>query len=143
MSTEENKAIIRRFVAEADRGDIDGAAAFLAPELVVHMAGAPGPLDRATFLQFGRMWHTAFPDEQTTFEDQLAEGDKVVSRMTATATHQAEFQGIAPTGKRIRVTGIWMDRIVAGKIVEHWVVVDQLGVLQQLGVLPPPGKAAR
>lgn len=140
MTTEEKKAIVRRFVAEADKGNIDGAAAYLAPDLVVHMGGAPGPLDRATFLQFGQMWHTAFPDEQSTFEHQVAEDDKVVSRIRSTATHQVEYAGIPPTGKRITVTGIFIDRIADGRIVERWGLFDQLGVMQQLGVIPAPGQ---
>ncbi|MBI3943609.1 MAG: ester cyclase [Chloroflexi bacterium] len=140
MSTEQNKAIIRQFVAAADKGNIDGAAAYLAPELKVHMAGAPGPLDRATFLQFGTKYHTAFPDELTIFEDQIAEGDTVVSRMTSTVTHQGNFQGMPPTGKQIRVSGIWIDRVVEDKIVERWGVIDQMGFMQQLGVMAAPGQ---
>jgi predicted ester cyclase len=102
------------------------------------MAGAPVPLDFPTFLQFGQMWHSAFPDEQTTFEDQIAEVDKVVSRMASTATYTGEFQGIPPTGKQFRVTGIWIDRIADGKIVERWGVVDMLGLMQQLDAIPAP-----
>ena len=136
MSTEQNKALIRRFVEAADRNDIDAAAEHLAPNLVVHLAGAPGPLDRATFLQFGRMYHSAFPDEQTRFEDQLAEGDTVVSRLTSTATHTGDFNGISATGKRITVSGMFVDRVVDGKIAERWGVFDQIGLLQQLGVIP-------
>lgn len=136
MSTEENKALVRAFVAAADQLDFDRASACLSPAVVVHMAGAPGPLDFSSFFQFGQMWHTAFPDEQTTFDDQIADGDKVVSRMTSRATHSGEFQGIPATGKRIKVTGILIDRIADGKIVERWGVIDMLGVLQQLGVIP-------
>ncbi len=142
MSTEANKALVRQFVAAADQRDFDRASACLSPDVVVHLAGAPGPLDFPTFFQFGQMWHAAFPDEQTSFDDQVAEGDRVVSRMTSTATHTGEFQGIPPTGKRIMVTGIWIDRIADGKIVERWGVVDMLSVLQQLGVIPPPAQAA-
>ena len=94
-----------------------------------------------TFFQVGQMWHAAFPDEQTVFDDQIAEGDKVVSRMTSTATHTGEFQGIPPTGKRITVTGIWIERIAEGKIVERWGVVDMLAVMQQLGVIPTSEQA--
>ena len=143
MSTETNKALIRRFVAAADRSDFDAAEACLAPNLVVHLAGAPGPLDRATFLQFGKMYHSAFPDEQTTIADQIAEGDIVVSRMASTATHTGEFNGIPATGKRVTVSGIFIDRVVDGKIVERWGVFDQLGLLQQLGVIPAPEQAMR
>jgi predicted ester cyclase len=143
MSIEQNKALIREFVETADQGDIGAAGEYLAPNLVVHMAGAPGPLDRATFLQFGKIYHSAFPDEQTLFEDQVAEGDIVVSRLASTATHTGEFNGIPPTGKRITVSGIFVDRVVDGKIVERWGIFDQLGLMQQLGVIPAPEQAAR
>lgn len=137
MSAEQNKVLVRRFVEAADKLDFAAATACLAPDdLQVHVAGVPHPLDYKTFLQFGQAWHSAFPDEQTNFEDQLAEGDKVVSRMTSTATHQGEFQGIPPTGKKIKVTGIWIDRITNDKIVERWGIIDMVGLMQQLGVIP-------
>lgn len=138
MSSEENKALIRRFVAAADRSDFEEATECLSPDIAVHMGGMPGPLDLATFFEFGQAWHSAFPDEETTFEDQIAEGDKVVSRMSSRATHTGEFQGIPPTGKRITVTGIFIDRVANGKIVERWGQVDMLGVMQQLGVVTQP-----
>jgi predicted ester cyclase len=141
MSEEANKALIRQFVAAADQQDFNGASAYLSPDVIVHLAGAPSPLDFPTFFQFGQMWHAAFPDEHTVFDDQIAEGDRVVSRMTSSATHTAEFQGILPTGKRISVTGIWIDRVAEGKIVERWGVIDMLGVMQQLGVIPTPEQA--
>jgi predicted ester cyclase len=141
MSAEENKALVRRFVAAADRLDFDEARRCLSPTLTVHLGGMPGPLDFPTFFSFGQAWHAAFPDEHTTFDNQIAEGDKVVSRMTSTATHTGEFQGIPAIGKKVTVTGIWIDRVVDGQIVERWGVVDTLGLMQQLGVVPPPGQA--
>ena len=142
MSIEENKALVRQFVAAADRLDFEQATACLSPSVVVHMAGVPTPLDFASFFQFGQMWHNAFPDEQTRFEEQIAEGDKVVSRMTSTATHMGEFQGVPSTGKKIQVSGIWIDRIADSKIVERWGVVDMLSVMQQLDMIPAPGRAS-
>jgi predicted ester cyclase len=136
MSAAENKGIVREFVAAADRRDFERATGYLSPQVVVHLAGAPGPLDLPTFFQFGQAWHGAFPDEQTAFDDQMAEGDRVVSRMTSTATHTGEFQGIPPTGRRITVAGIWTDRVEGGVIAERWGVLDMLGVFQQLGVAP-------
>jgi predicted ester cyclase len=85
------------------------------------------------------MYRTAFPNIHVTIEDQIAEGDKVVTRWTGHGTHQGELMGIPPTNKAVTVTGIAIDRIVAGKIVEHWENFDQLGMLVQLGVVPPPG----
>jgi predicted ester cyclase len=142
MSVEANKALVRQFVAAADQRDFDRASACLSPNVIVYLAGSPGPLDFPTFFQFGQMWHAAFPDEHTAFDDQIAEGDRVVSRMTSSATHTGEFQGILPTGKRITVTGIWIDRVADGKIVERWGVIDTLGVMQQLGAIAVPEQAA-
>src|SRR6266702_392651 len=72
----------------------------------------------------------------------IDEGDKVVTRITAQETHQGELQGIAPTGKPMTVTGIETMRVSGGKIVEGWVEFDQLGMLQQLGVIPAPGQTS-
>jgi predicted ester cyclase len=138
MLPEENKALVRRFVAAADRLDFEQASACLSPDIVVHLPGLPVPLDFATFFQFGQMWHNAFPNERTVFDEQVAEGDRVVSRMTSVATHLGNFQSIAPTGKRIQVSGIWIDRIAGGKIVERWGIMDMMSVMQQLGVVPLP-----
>jgi predicted ester cyclase len=84
---------------------------------------------------------SAFPDYQSTVEDQVAEGDKVVTRFSSQGTHQGEFLGIAPTGNRVRVTGIDIDRVEEGKIVEHWSEADLLGMMTQLGVIPEPGQS--
>jgi predicted ester cyclase len=72
----------------------------------------------------------------------IAEEDKVASRVSLSATHQGEFQGIPPTGKQVMQTGIDLLRIAGGKVVERWGEFDNLGLLQQLGVLPPPGQGA-
>jgi steroid delta-isomerase-like uncharacterized protein len=82
---------------------------------------------------------SAFPDLKLMVEDQIAEGDKVVTRWSATGTHQGELLGIPPTGKQTTATGITIDRIQGGKIVETWTHWDNLGLLQQLGVVPQMG----
>jgi steroid delta-isomerase-like uncharacterized protein len=80
----------------------------------------------------------AFPDVHITIEDQVAEGDRVVTRWTARGTHTGAFQGIPPTGKRGSMTGIDINRFADGKVVECWTNADDLGLLQQLGVIPTP-----
>ena len=142
MSSEANKALVRHFLQVVEQGDLEAAAEMLSPTLKVHLAGAPSALDRASFMQFGKMWHGAFPDEQSTIEDQIAERDTVVTRLAATATQTGAFQGLPATGKQIRVTAIWIDRIADGKIVERWSQFDQLGVMQQLGLIPMPEQTA-
>ena len=86
------------------------------------------------------MQHNGFPDFQITIQDQIAEGDRVVSRWNATGTHKGEFQGIALTGKKVNITATTIVRISNGKIVEGWPNMDSLGMMVQLGVVPPPQK---
>jgi steroid delta-isomerase-like uncharacterized protein len=84
---------------------------------------------------------TAYPDLQITIEDMIAEGDKVVVRYTFRGTQEGETQGIPPTGNHVTVTGIFMCRCEGGKIVEEWENWDDLGLLQQLGVIPSLGES--
>ena len=84
------------------------------------------------------MIRSAFPDLRVTLEDDIAEGNKVVSRWRAQGTHQGELMGIAPTGNQMAITGITIDRIEEGKIVEEWENWDALGMMQQIGAVPSP-----
>ncbi len=136
MSVEENKAIFRRYVEEVgNNGNLE-----LVDEIFdrydAHQPDGQalqrGPEDVKRFMS---EFHEAFPDFHTTIEDQIAEGDKVVTRWTMHGTHQGEFRGIAPTGNRITVTGIGIFRFSDGKVVESWDNFDQLGMLRQLGVI--------
>jgi predicted ester cyclase len=85
------------------------------------------------------MIRAAFPDIHETVEDIIAEGDTVVTRTTWRGTHQGALLGIAPTGKHVSVSGIDISRVASGKFVEHWQSADNLGLLQQLGVVPSMG----
>lgn len=140
MSTEENKAIVRRFFEEIlNKGNMAVADELFAPNYRFHFPGAPEPTDSEGMKQTLTVFRTGFPDLHFTIEDLIAEGDKVAMRFAFRGTHNGEFQGIAPTGKQVSVTGIAVHRIVNGKIVEDRPALDQLGMLQQLGVIPPPG----
>ena len=86
------------------------------------------------------MFRAAFPDMRYTVEDMVAEGDKVVDRISWQATHLGEMMGIPPTGNTVRVTALHMSRIAEGKIVERWGQPDMLGMMQQLGAIPEPGQ---
>ena len=86
--------------------------------------------------QFVQIYRGAFPDVRITINDQIAEGDKVVTRWTATGTHKGQLMGIAPTNKHATVTGVDIDRYQDGKVVEAWASYDMFGMLQQLGVVP-------
>jgi steroid delta-isomerase-like uncharacterized protein len=140
MSTEENKALVRRFYDEVhnkqNRAAVDD---FIDPNIVDHATppGLPGGIEGAR--QFTGMLLTAFPDHQVTVEYMIAEGDKVVARLTVRGTHQGAFLGIPPTGRRWTFTAIDIIRIAGGKIVEHWNNYDALGLMQQLGVVPSMG----
>ncbi len=139
MSTEDNKALVRRGLEEVwNQKNLATLDELVAPDYVVHNASMTvHGLEQ--YKQFISMFLTAFPDFQSTIEDMIAEGDKVVTRWTARGTHQGAFMGISPTGKQVVVTGITIDRFVNGKFVEAWNNGDDLGVLQQLGVVPSMG----
>lgn len=141
MSTERNKAISRQWREEFDGKNWAVLDEFISPDVVMHFAGNPEPMDREGMEQMLGMFYLAFPDLHTTFEDQIADGDKVTLRLTFRGTHQGEFQGIPPTGKEIEIAAIVIDRIVDGKMVEHWSNMDNLGLMQQLGVIPAPEAA--
>jgi steroid delta-isomerase-like uncharacterized protein len=143
MSTEQNKAIVRRFFEEVgNQGNVAAAGEIFAADVVDHTA-PPGQAPGLEGVKHNlAIFRTAFPDVHLTIEDMLAEGDRVVARYTAHATHTGEFFGIPATGKQVVVTGISLSRIAGGKIVEQWGNQDDLGMLQQLGVVPPPGQAS-
>ncbi len=139
MSTEENKALTRRLIEEAfNKRNLGMIDEFASPNAVDHAAPPGTPPGPEGFKQMPGMFLNAFPDLNITIEDMIAEGDKVVGRFAFRGTHRGEFMGIAPTGKQVNVTGIEINRIVDGKFVEHWENFDELGMMQQLGVVPPP-----
>lgn len=140
MLAEENKAIVRRCIEEAfNKGNTNAMDKFFAPNVVPHPLPSGVPHDRQGLKRFFTTLLAAFPDYCLTIEDMVAEGDKVVIRSTISGTHKGEFMGITSTGKQVTWTAIEIWRIEGGKVVEIWGQVDQLGMMQQLGVAPPPG----
>jgi predicted ester cyclase len=125
MSTEANREISRRVTAALNARDWAALKEVMAPELAAGFAADP-------FLE-------AFPDIEIVIDDQLAEGDRVANRWRNLGTHTGVFMGIAPTGKRVSFTGISIDRIAGGKVVESWMNWDELGLLRQLGATTLPG----
>ena len=142
MSTEQNKAIARRFLEEVfGQGKLAVADEIVAPDHVDHgpstLPGMPtGPEGSKMVVT---IYRNAFPDIHFTIDEQIAEGDKVVTRWTGRGTHKGELAGIPATGKSATVTGVGVDRIVNGKIVESWGIFDQFGMMQQLGIIPAAG----
>jgi steroid delta-isomerase-like uncharacterized protein len=141
MSIDDNKAIVRRFqagMAENFRtGNLDTVRAILDPDCAFDMPSWPSTVEG--MLQVLPVFHTAFSDLQVTLGALIAEDDKVAYRLTWTGTHTGEFMGIPATGKRVAVTVTHIDQIANGKIVRHDGDSDQLGMLQQLGVIPAMG----
>jgi steroid delta-isomerase-like uncharacterized protein len=131
--SDENKVIVRRWNEEFWKGNLDVSDEILAPDCVFHGVGGPQEIKEA----LGRL-SRGIPDGQFTIEDQIAEKDKVVTRWTMRGTHQGELWGVPPTGKQLNYTGISINRIAGGKIVEDWFEADILGLMQQLGVVPGP-----
>jgi predicted ester cyclase len=123
--------------------DLPAIDVFFAPNALAHLPGSPKPTNREGFKQFVSLLYTAFPDLHHTVEDQIAENDKVVNRVTAWRTHRGYFQGIAPTSRLITIADIFITRIKEGKVIELWAQFDALGLLQQLGVFSPIGQDER
>ena len=141
MSTEENKALVERFVGEFwNEGNLSTADELMAPDAEIHMP--TGELvDPDGLKGFAAAWRESFPDWHSTFEELIAEGDRVAERWTGRGTHRGALQGIAPTGKRVEVPGSVFYRIVDGKIVEFRGQLDMMGLMQQLGAIPSPQQA--
>jgi predicted ester cyclase len=141
MSTTDNKTLARYFRQEMDKGNWAIFDEVVAPDAITHFAGNPEPMNVEGLKQLVQLFYSAFPDLRHTFEDQLAEGDKVVTHITITGTHQGDFQGIPPTGRPVAIKGLVIDRFADGKLAEQWSTVDTMGLLQHLGVIPAPGAA--
>jgi len=137
MSAEENKAVVRRLREAWNTRNWAVLEELVVPDYIDHnplLGAKPGRQGyREKFLSFTN----AFPDFEISSEDTFAEGGKVVSRLTLSGTHRAEFIGIAPTNKRVTIAGIVIYRIVSGKLVEEWSNIDLLELFQQLGLIPP------
>lgn len=132
MDVEQNKKLVRGYVDELwNRGRLDCAAQFLAPDYRRHMPA--GTLDIEGQLRRIAGMRVAFPDLHMAIDDLLAEGDRVALRLRLTGTHRAEFMGVAPSGRAVTMTAVDVVQIVGGRIVEHWGAADMLGLLQQVG----------
>ena len=146
MSTEENKALIRRINDEVySRGDLTAIDRYYAPDWVAHDAPANAGGDRESLKEVLSVIRGGFADVRTSIEVILAEGDLVASRTTAEGTHTREYFGVAPTGKRVTLRQLNIDRIRDGKIIESWSESFGQGFHYQLtGKAPPvPAGAAR
>ena len=139
MTVEENKRFMRHFIDEAiNRKNLDAIDKLVVPDFIEHVPlPGQGPGRDGLKGAIG-MFLTAFPDLAWTTDEQIAEGDKVVSRFTWTGTHRSEFLGIPPTQRSVTVWGVVIDVVKQGKFAESRIIMDTMGLMQQLGVLPVP-----
>ena len=143
MSAEQNKAIVRRIYKEyLDELDPAAADELLADDVVLHAVRAFGEGSGRENIKEGfSAFLSSFAERHTDVEDLIAEGDRIVARHTHYLKHVNEVYGIAPTGKQLSVWGIDIFRFENGKIVEWWIIDDNLGMMEQLGAIPNPGQS--
>jgi predicted ester cyclase len=133
MSTEENKALVLRWFAELDKRNFAIIDELLPVDYIDHNPPLPDmPPGREGVLQASIALYAAFPDAVHIIDDQMAEGDKVMTRLTTRATFQGECLGFQPTGMPVEVQGIAVHRVVDGKLVEHWAQMDMAGFMDQI-----------
>lgn len=137
---EGNKAVIRRFYEELDKGNFDIYDELCTYDYISHFPGSPQPQDRETRKQTSRMFYAAVPDLVHTLEEIIAEGDTVAARGSGRGTHTEVFRDLPPTGNAIMFTGMRFYRMLDGKIAEEWASLDTLILMQQLGAIPTPGE---
>jgi steroid delta-isomerase-like uncharacterized protein len=143
--SEQNKALSRRTFEEVwNQGNLGVIDELVAHDATFYDANVPGGKFNGPsgMKQFVQIYRGAFPDVRITVNDQVADGDKVSTRWTATGTHKGELMGIAPTNKFATITGIDLERYQDGKVIEGWANYDMLGLLQQLDVVPSMAPAA-
>ena len=141
--SEDNKAIASRMALEVfSQGKVDVIDEVMAPDLIDHdpQPGLPPGVDGVKMLAAAA--RQAFPDLEITINNAVAEGDLVFEHITNSGTMSGDFAGMPASGKHARWDAVHISRIDGGKIVEHWAIQDQLGMLQQLGFIPPPGAGA-
>jgi steroid delta-isomerase-like uncharacterized protein len=143
MSAEENKTVVRKYREAHNQNNLAALDTIVAQDLISHSAlpGLPPGLAGGKLAHQGFL--AAFPDTQTTTEDLIAEGDKVVERYTARGTHTGDFMGAPPTGKKFSIESMVIYRFANGKIVEMWGLNDVQALMMQLGLMPAPGQAGK
>jgi predicted ester cyclase len=139
MNLDQNKILARRAIDEVwSQGKLMVVPELYSPDFISHQHSHPNVRDVRgvpAMVAFVREFREAFPDFHDTIDDQIAEGDKVVTRFTSTGTHRGVLMDLQPTNKRGTWMGIVIDRVEEGKIVEEWVSWDLFGMMQQLGAI--------
>lgn len=130
MQAEKNKAIVRRFIEEMS-SDLSVIDVLCAPNFIAHLPGNPAPTDRQGFKNFAALLYAAFPDLHHEVDDQIAEGDKVVSRVSVRGTHKGPLLWIAPTNREACFTDLIIIHLEDSRAVELWAQFDILSILAQ------------
>jgi len=142
MSLEQNKSIVLQAYEAFDRGDIETGKALIASDITGCVMGSHTLKGADAFFEYALKMRDAFPDGRHTFEDAIAEDDKVVTRGMFSGTHLAEIMGVPPTGKQVIFSVVHIDRVVNGQVVEHWGQADMMALMQQLGIVNSPALRA-
>ena len=136
MSAEENREIVRRFWGVWEEGNLGLVDELVAPDYVNHSPGMPNqPEGPEGVKAVVSMFRAGMPNLRVVIEDMIAEGDKVMMRYKIEGTHEGELFGVPPTGRRVSIESITVERVSGGKIREHWRVTDTLDMMQQLGAI--------
>lgn len=139
VTTVQHKSMIRRILDEAfNQGNLAIVDELVAPDSISHHMSWGMPANRMGLKQLIAMFRTAFPDLSCTVDDEINQGDKVAAHWTMRGTHKGLFLGNSPTNKSIVVQGLIYARIENGQVIENWTLIDQMSILQQLGLVPPP-----
>ena len=138
MSIDTNKDLVRAFEAHINARELDEAIALLSPDFVDHTPGVGLPSGIDGVRAFFTMQYTGLPDNHRRSMEMIGEGDKVVHRLSGEGTHEGMLLGMPPTGRRVTWSCIDIWRVEDGRLVEHWVEADMLGLMQQIGLVPPP-----
>ena len=139
MLAEESRAIVRRYLDVYERGNVDLLDELLSPDYVNHSPATPDlPTGPEGVKAVVSMFRSAMPDLVIVIEDTIAESDKVAVRYILEGTHEGELFGVPPTGRRLSIKSITVERVSDGRIREHWRITDSLDMMQQLGVIPAP-----
>ncbi|HLZ57017.1 MAG TPA: ester cyclase [Ktedonosporobacter sp.] len=140
MSTEENKALVRRWFTALNAAESQAIDDLFFPNFTYHLPGGQSQLEGSgPFKGFIVGFHSAFPDLYYTIEDLVAEGDRVMARWVARGTNTGSSMGLPATNKPVTITGVNIYHVAGSRFVEQWTEFDHLGMLQQMGVLPPLG----
>lgn len=137
MSTQQLKTSVKNFIENGlNKQDLSVMESYFSPNLVDHALPPMLPPGREGRKLFAQAFFAAFPDIHIHIEDLVAEGDRTAMRWSAHGTHQGELMGIPATGNSVNFSGIAIDRFENGRSVEHWEIIDQMTMMQQLGVVP-------